>query len=76
MLSEYLIAPSMNSLLVTGILIMIVTILFFFNIKQILNENYYKKLILFSTLSVAFGMHGLIHLGVEKQYGFNPYTWF
>jgi uncharacterized membrane protein len=76
MLADYLIAPSMNSLLVTGILIMIIVILFFSNINQILKENYYKKLILLSSLCLSFGMHGMLHLGLEKQYGFNPYTWF
>ncbi len=38
--------------------------------------NYYQKLMLLSTITIAIGIHGLIHLGVEDQYNFNPYNWF
>jgi len=31
---------------------------------------------LLSTVTIAIGIHGLIHLGVEGQYNFNPYNWF
>ena len=37
--------------------------------------NYYQKIMLLSTLTIAIGIHGLIHLGVEGQYNFNPYNW-
>jgi hypothetical protein len=41
-----------------------------------MNLNYYPKIMLLSTLVIAIGIHGLIHLGVEKEYNFNPYNWF
>ena len=50
MLSNILIAPSLNSLFITGILL--------------------------STITIAIGIHGLIHLGTEIHYNFNPYNWF
>jgi hypothetical protein len=38
--------------------------------------NYYQQIMLLTSLSIAVGSHGLMHLGVEKQYNFNPYRWF
>jgi len=37
--------------------------------------NFYNKTVMLSTLVIAIGVHGLIHLGVEQYYGFNPYKW-
>lgn len=37
--------------------------------------DFYKKIMLLSTLTIAIGIHGLIHLGVEDEYDFNPYKW-
>ena len=76
MLADYLIAPSLNSLVFTGIFILFIFIIFIKNFKKILKLPYYNKLSLLSMLTVAVGMHGLIHLGVETNYGFNPYKWF
>jgi hypothetical protein len=76
MLSNTLIAPSVNSLFVTGFLLLAIFITVFNNYKRIMNLNYYQKIMLLSTLAIAIGIHGLIHLGVEKEYNFNPYNWF
>ena len=76
MLSNTLVAPSVNSLFVTGFLLLAIFITVFNNYKRIMNLNYYQKIILLSTLTIAIGIHGLIHLGVEKEYNFNPYNWF
>jgi hypothetical protein len=76
MLSNTLVAPSVNSLFVTGFLLLAIFITVFNNYKRIINLNYYQKIILLSTLTIAIGIHGLIHLGVEKEYNFNPYNWF
>jgi hypothetical protein len=75
MLSEYLISPAMNALFVTGILLMIITILLFFNIKQIFKITNLQKITLLCSIISAIGIHGMLHLGVEKQYNFNPYKW-
>ena len=76
MLADFLIAPSLNSLFFTGILILFIFFIFIKNFNQFLKLPYYDKLVLLSTLTIAIGMHGLIHLGVETNYGFNPYNWF
>jgi hypothetical protein len=60
----------------TGIMILFIFIIFITNFSKFLKLPYYYKLIILSTISMAIGIHGLIHLGVETNYGFNPYKWF
>jgi hypothetical protein len=76
MLSNILIAPSINSLIVTGTILLFIFIIFIMNINSFKRLNYYQKIILLSTITMAVGVHGLIHLGVEREYNFNPYKWF
>ena len=75
MLEKYLIAPSFNALFLTSIILLSVFYLLIVNFKQILNLTYYNKLILLCGVSLAVGIHGLLHLGLETNYGFNPYKW-
>jgi hypothetical protein len=75
MLSDYLIAPSLNALFVTGLILLFIVILMVKNYKSIMRLNYYQQIMLLSSLTIAVGSHGLMHLGVEKQYNFNPYNW-
>ena len=70
------IAPSFNSLFLTGILILSIFIIFVINFNKIMTLGFYKKLTLLSIITIAIGVHGLIHLGLEVNYGFNPYRWF
>jgi hypothetical protein len=76
MLNNYLIAPSLNSLFFTGIMLLFIFILIIRNFKQVMKLGIYEKIVVLSMLTIAIGCHGLIHLGVESQYGFNPYKWF
>jgi len=76
MIANYLIAPSMIALFFTGLLLMTIILLFLFNIKYFLKERYFQKIVLLCMMTIALGSHGLIHLGVERQYNFNPYKWF
>lgn len=76
MLEKYLVAPSVNSLFVTGFLLLSIFYIFIMNYKTIIRVDVYKKLILLSTIAIAVGIHGLIHLGVEDEYDLNPYKWF
>jgi hypothetical protein len=75
MLSNILIAPSLNSLFFTGFFILSILIIFFSNIKKFSMLDFYHKLTILSLITIAIGTHGLIHLGVEREYGFNPYKW-
>ena len=46
------------------------------NFNSFRRLNYYKQLTLLCLMISAFGIHGLLHLGLETNYGFNPYNWF
>jgi len=76
MLSNILIAPSLNSLFVTGFLILTILVIFVRNYSQFTRLDHYRKITVLALISIAVGIHGLIHLGVEREYGFNPYRWF
>ena len=75
MLSDILIAPSLNSLFVTGFLLLFILIVFITNYKQFTRLDYYRKITILSLITIAIGIHGIVHLGVEINYGFNPYKW-
>jgi hypothetical protein len=70
------IAPSLNSLFLTGILILYILVIFLMNFTEIMKLGLYQKLTIISLITIAIGIHGLIHLGVEVNYDFNPYKWF
>ena len=76
MLADYLIAPSLNSLVITGLILLLIFIILIKHYDSIMRMNYYEKIMLLSSLSIAVGSHGLMQLGVEKRYNFNPYRWF
>jgi len=76
MLSEILIAPSLNSLFITGMLLLVIFFLVITNFNQLLKYTLYEKITILCLLVIAIGIHGLIHLGVEEEYDFNPYKWF
>lgn len=76
MFARLLMAPSMNGLILTGFLMLIIIIIFAKNYSQFLKLNYYQKLTLLSLLSLTIGIHSMLHLGAEIFYGFNPYKWF
>ena len=71
-----LLAPSFNSLFITGLLVLIILIIVISNFKQFVRLDYYRKITILSLIAITVGVHGLIHLGVEVNYGFNPYNWF
>lgn len=73
--SNWAIAPSFNSLFVTGILLLFISLLCILHFTQIMKLDYYRKIVLLSLVTVAVGIHGLIHLGLEVNYHFNPYHW-
>ena len=76
MLEQYLVAPSFNSLFITGFLLLIIFILIISNYNSFRKLDYYQQIIFLTGLTTAVGVHGLLHLGLEKQYNFNPYKWF
>ena len=71
-----LLAPSFNSLFITGLLVLTILMIVISNFKQFVRLDYYRKITMLSLIAITVGVHGLIHLGVEVNYGFNPYNWF
>ena len=60
--------PSFYSLSITGILILLVFIKIIFNWSQFEQLSMYDYLVVLLLLTVALGIHGLIHLGLEVNY--------
>jgi len=75
MLRNLLIAPSLHSLFITGILLLTILFICIKHFHQFKRLDFYHKVVVLSLISIAIGTHGLIHLGVEYVYGFNPYKW-
>jgi hypothetical protein len=73
MLSTLLMTPSMNGLILTGFLILIMVIIFVKNYSQFGKLNYYQQITILSLLTLAIGIHSILHLGGEIFYGVNPY---
>ena len=71
-----LLVPSINSLFVTGILLLVIVYLVVTHFALLRRLDIYRQLTLLSLLVVAIGVHGLVHLGTEAVYGFNPWKWF
>ncbi len=69
-------SPSCNTLIVTGFLMLLILILIVNNFRLFMRLDFYRKINLLALLTIAVGVHGLIHLGLEVNYGFNPFNWF
>jgi hypothetical protein len=64
--------PSFYSLFLTGIIYIIVLFLFVQNFQQIKKMEPIKMIQILSLIGILIGVHGLIHLGLESVYKFNP----
>ena len=64
--------PSLYAHVINGILLLVAFILLLQNYRTINHIDKYKLIILVLLLSIATGVHGLSHLGLEKNYGYNP----
>lgn len=76
MLEQVLPPPSFNSLVITGFAMLFAVVLFVKHHKSFLQMDHYKQIKLLFMFSIAIGIHGLLHLGVESIYNFNPYKLF
>jgi len=64
--------PSFYVHIVNGFLLLLAIILFIIYYKKITIIEPYKLIILILIFSIAVGIHGLSHLGLEKSYNYNP----
>jgi len=64
--------PSFWGHVLNGVLLMIAILFMYSNYTEITNSSSFQMTILILLFSIAFGLHGLLHLGMEKEYDYNP----
>ena len=64
--------PSLYAHVINGILLLVAFILLLQNYSYIKGMDKYRLILLVLLFSIATGVHGLSHLGLEKNYGYNP----
>jgi hypothetical protein len=64
--------PSIWAHIFNGLLLFISIIIALIYFSKLSKLNPYKKLGLILMFSIAMGIHGLSHLGLEIFYGYNP----
>ena len=67
MLENYLIAPSLNSLFVTGIILLFIVIIIINNFKEIQNFTTYQKISILAFITVAIGIHGDLQTSNQEE---------
>jgi hypothetical protein len=70
--SLYVLAPSFFCLVINGFLLFILLLMVIFNFRSLIKADYIKLLPIIGTVAIAIGMHGLLHLGLEQAYNYNP----
>lgn len=64
--------PSFYAHVLNGVLLFIAVIVLYNNYSKINKIDTYKIVILLLLFSIAIGIHGISHQGLEKNYNFNP----
>ncbi len=64
--------PSFYSHVINGMLLLVAFIILLQNYRTINHMDKYRLILLVLLFSIATGVHGLSHLGLEKSYGYNP----
>jgi hypothetical protein len=69
-----LLPPSVYAHIINGILLFIALIIIALNYSKIkrYRSSPWNIAILILLLSIAVGVHGISHLGLERVYGYNP----
>jgi hypothetical protein len=67
-----MIPPSFYAHVLGGVLGLIVLIKILLNYRQVQMLGLYDQLMLLLALSVAAGVHGISHQGMEELYGYYP----
>ena len=67
-----MIAPSMMAHALNGVLMLAAVVVAYMNFCVLWRVDPYKKVLILLVFSIAIGIHGISHVGLEKGYGFNP----
>ena len=68
--------PSFYALAITGMISLILVLLVVNNFKLIKNLPIDKLILVISLVGMVIGIHGLLHLGMEAVYNYNPIDMF
>jgi len=64
--------PSFLITALTGFILLIIILYALFSWNKITNMTLYEKLILINLFALVLSIHGVLHLGMEIAYNFNP----
>jgi hypothetical protein len=64
--------PSIYAHIFNGMLLLVAVILLYKNYSKLTRLEPYKIVILALGFSIAIGVHGISHLGLEQNYNYNP----
>ena len=64
--------PSFYAHILNGLFLFLSAVILYNNYDKITKSSPYQLLTLTLIMSIAVGIHGLSHLGLENVYGFNP----
>ncbi len=64
--------PSILAHFTNGFFLFLSVLLLYYNFSKIKKMDPYKLIMLILLISIAVGVHGLSHLGLEVYYGYNP----
>ena len=68
--------PSIITHTLNGIFLVISFIYIIVNYSKLQNLDTYRMLVLLLLVSLVFGVHGISHLGLEREYDYSPYNLF
>jgi len=66
-LRDFLVYPSFYSLVLTGLILLIVFVLFVKNFKSIMDIDSYRIISLLCVIAIAVGNHGILHALFETK---------
>lgn len=64
--------PSYYALALTGLFTLLILVIFIQHYNYVMKSNPYKIIKLLCHVGILIGIHGLLHLGLEMAYNFNP----
>ena len=70
--SSILTKPSFYSLALTGFLSFLIVVIVFKNFSNFKRLPFDRLIKTIAVIGILIGVHGLLHLGFEKIYAFNP----
>lgn len=71
-----LMTPSFLAQVANGLLILILIYILIKNYDQFKKINFTFQLIIIALFAICLGIHGILHIGLEKVYGYNPLNYF